>query len=676
MNSFSEKVLKYGSFLLVFLAPIVFLSYRLYPHISTKTFFIYGATELLFFVWVYLLITDRHYRLRKKTLIYFLPPAVFVLWMSIAGVSGVNPELSFWSSFGRGTGLLTLYHSLVLSFIVASLVKKHGSSYVVSLLQWFFAGAFFLAVSIWLGTEGFKFATRALEKDAGGGFAGNSTLAAGYLLFSLAVAGFLLSVKNISATQKRMIGVATLVIVFSPVLFSLYRLFSGAGIIGTARGTILALASGLCASGIAYLFLSHKKSFKLSGIALAILSLITFGLLWVNLMNPSSILHQKFIEQARESRFIFWDIAEKAMNERPIFGYGPENYASAYQRYFNPNILVEANSFEGWNDRAHNIFYELGSTAGYPAILLYFIFLVSLFCAVYRIYHQGQINRIQASLFGGLLVAYMVNNLFTFDSILSLLSLFVLVGILYAPKQDESEKKLPPVMMSESNKNIIAFVLALFCVFSWIFFVHMPSVKSRAYMEAFSSPVNKRGELYPKLLKGSSIGSHWDISQLAFDTYRLYALNVVALKKDKEKLPHLIKNLEALIAHLYKVSENNHTDYRLYITISFLESTLTYLSDRPNTNETKERILAVLEKTRSLSPTNPNVYWSIAQVKVWAGDFDGAEEAYREAIRVAPSLRASYNLALNYADIVGNKKLFNEFMAQAKENISDYEFKN
>jgi tetratricopeptide (TPR) repeat protein len=181
--------------------------------------------------------------------------------------------------------------------------------------------------------------------------------------------------------------------------------------------------------------------------------------------------------------------------------------------------------------------------------------------------------------------------------------------------------------------------------------------------------------MYENLLSGSSIGSQWDLSGMSFEMYRKYVSDLSGTKNNKTLLPHVINDLKALIEHLEKVAETNKYDYRLYITTAFLRSTLTYYTDEPYTQTLASAQLSTLEQAKNLAPTNPNVYWGMAQVKVWIGDFKGAEEAYREGIRVAPYLPASYNLALKYGQVIDNKKLFNELMLQAKENIIGYELK-
>jgi O-antigen ligase len=675
MDNFRKNLLKYGVFILVLVAPIIFWSHGLSPHISSKTFFIYGATEILLSIWLYTIIVDKSYRLSKKTLVAFLPAIGFVSWMTLAGIFAVNPMLSFWSGLDRGTGLLTLYHCLALSFIVASLVRKHGKQFIEQLFTYFIVGGFILALSVWMGTDGFKLSATVLKTDAGGGLSGNSTLAAGYFLFILAMAGYLLCIKSISTGIKWFIGIAGATIIFSPVFASLYGLFSGHSMLGTARGTILALVTGIMVTLLGYLFLSKKKVVRGASLATFSVGLIVFAFMWMQLITPGTSLHQKFAEQARSTRFIFWDIASKSMHEHPLLGYGPENFMIAFQSKFDAHVLMLENSFEGWVDRAHNIYYDLGVSGGYPVIILYAIFISSLLYSLYILNKKEKLTRIQTSVLIGFIFAYIANNLFTFDSNISLMGLFIISGILYGLAQDTTDKKLEEVKIDKSNKNLIALGLAVLFVFCWILFVYRPVHKSRLYAEVFSSAVNRRPEMYSSLLGGSSVGEQWDVSDLAYGLYKKYSANPPAVKNDARVLPYAIKDVDSLLVYLDKISEENKTDSRLYLTKALFQNHLKYLTDKPYDENVMKITLANLEYAKQLSPTNPNIYWSIAQTKIWAGDLKGTEEAYREAINIATYLPSNYDSIIRYATIVGNQKLFNEMLKKAKENIPGYEFK-
>lgn len=627
----------------------------------------YGLIEILFFVWVYTACTDSKYRLSKKTLIYFIPLFGFVAWLTLSSLTAYNPSLSFWGALGRGTGLLTLYHCLALAVVVASITAKYGLVYINNLFKWLVASSFVLAVSVWLGTDGFRTSLSSVINDNGGGLAGNSTLTATFLLFSIAAALFIIFIKN-NKFIKYFSWITIIIIVLSPLFLNIYGLFNGHGLLGSARGTILAVVSGAIVAFLGYMFLSNKKQYKYLSLSFVFIGLVVFVVAWMQLVTPGTSLHNKFAQEARGSRFIFWDTAQKAMHEHPLVGYGPENYSIAFQKHFNPDVLLTQNSMEGWADKAHNMYYDTGVSGGYPAVVLYGLFILALLYGIYMSYIDKKFNRIQASVLIGLVFAYIINNLFTFDSTLSYLALFIFAGIILSVGKADHDK------LKHSNKYLLLTLLIIFFFPVWIYFSIIPARKARVFSDVFSMPINTRSESYTKLLGSPRVGEQWDASSLSYDSYRNYLSNAQAIKSNKQILPYAINDVTALLSYLDKVSEENKTDYRLYITMIYLQNTLTYFTERPYTPELKAKLLDTLDKAQKLAPNNPNVYWGIAQAKVWSGDFIGTEEAYRKAIEVAPHLPGSYTLFMKYAQALGNQKLFNEIAGKAQKNIIDFKY--
>lgn len=668
---FKDSILKYGSFVFVLLVPIAYWSHALYPHISSKTFFIYAFTEILFFVWLYALIVDRSYRLQKKTVLYFLPATTFVLWMTLCSIWGVNPSLSFWSSIARGTGLLTLYHCFALSIVVVSIVQKNGMTYVESLFKYFIAGATLGAFSVWLGPGGFGLNNLALTTGGEGGLVGNSSLAAMYMTFALCFCFFLFFKKDFNGKSKFGLIFSIITIIFSPLFINLCGLFNGYGLLGSARASVLALPVIILVAGVLYFLFSDKKILRNMGIVGSIIGVLLFAFFWIQLVTPGTQVHDKFEQEARGSRFIFWGIASKAMDQSPLTGYGPENYSYVFQKNFNPDSLLTKNSQEGWDDRAHNIYYELGVSGGYPAILLYCLFLIGVLYSIYKIYKIGKINRLQAVVLCAMIIGYVFQDLFIFDSNLSLMAVFLFSGIIFSSYIDSSNLNNQKIE-NKKIKYILFFALSPIFVFIFILFVFNPWQKIKLYAEYFAFFLSQNQKDYSLLFNGSTIGKDWDVSALAYDSYRIYLDKAKELKSNKDLNSKAVENLNSLLKYLYAITTVNKTDYRLYMSIAYLENTLTYLTDRPYDVEVTSKNLDILKKAKELSPTNPNVYWGIAQTKIWSRDFKGAETAYREAMVIAPRLPGSYSLFLKYAQALGNKRLFDEVMAKAKENIPNF----
>lgn len=645
MKSWREKLVEYGTYFVVFLTPLLYFgASRFISYATSKTFFFYGSVEIILGFWLYQIFIDSSYRLSKKSLLAFLPFLLYIFWLLLASVLGENPSMSFWSSLGRGTGMITMLHALAFSLIISSLMKKYGLlKYGYRLLAWFVGGASIVAISVWLGNEGFNIPFTFLEKSQGGGLIGNSSLTASMFVFAIFFEIFLLSAKDVQTKYKTWISIGLGLILFSPLFLSIYSLLSK-GFFGSsvsARGAALGIIVGLIFSLCIYLTLSKDKWKKVVGILALIFGLTISIIGWQNLMTPGTVIHEGFSKGATESRFIFWDIAKKAMNDRPILGFGPENYSIAYQKYFDPRIFTLGESVEVWNDRAHNVFFDTGVAGGYPAVILYVIFLGSLLWAIFIKYKLGTISRFQAATLSGLIVAYFSQHLFVFDSLLSIMGLAVLVGVLFGEGKEESSGK---TIVKKKPENLIAVILFLIFIPAWIIFAWMPSRKSVAIARVITMPLNTRPDHYIDLLKGSSIGDGFEIGGIAEDSYNLYSKNENKIKEDPQLLKYSLIDLEKFISYIEIVSKQQPTDYRLKLNLARLYNVYMFLSDKTDDQELIGKALAVEDEAQALSETNPQIYWTRAQTLVYKKDTLGAQKTLEKAIEIAPYIDFSKEL--------------------------------
>jgi O-antigen ligase len=675
MKSFQENLLKYGACLLVFTLPIFYIGNMYSEYTSPKIFFFYGLVEILMAFWLYILVVNPSYRLNKKTLLYFLPLFIFIFWMTLAGIFAANPHLSFWSTLGRGTGLLTLFHCLVFALIVASLIKHDGIGYLYRLMIWMVSGGFVLALSVWCGNEGFN-SFSFLKDSIGGGLMGNSSLAAAYLLFILGFGFFFLFSKNLNKNKKYWVALEMAVILFSPLFINLYGLFTGRGLLGSARGATLGIIVGLLVAGVWQLVLSQKRNIRTAGIVLAFVGLVLFSTSWIELNNPNTELHQAFIRAATGTRFIFADISGKSMAEHPWFGDGPENYMVAFQKYFSPQMALSQYGHEGWNDRAHNIFYDTGVSGGYPAIIFYALFIVSMLYALYCLRFSKMFSHLQIGILSGLIIGYVFQNLFVFDSTSSLVALFSLAGIIFAFQDDLIQEKYLAKPINLIVKNILAIMLFSACFVSLIFFVWRPAQKAIAYHRVVNMPVEIRGEHYSDLLKGSLIGEDWETSEMAYNIYEDYNANPIKIKNDEKLLPYAESDIKGLIQYLETVTGRNKTDARLYLDIAYLNSLLNYFSNSPYDPALAEHLFELLNQAKNLSPTDPQIYWSIAQVYGWKGDIKGVEDTYLEAIALDPSVPSSHEHLISFAKAMGDQKLYDASLLEAEKDIPGFSMGN
>ncbi len=635
MKAWQEKLVTYGTFLLVFLTPIVYFGANWFFSYSTsKTFFFYGLTEIIFAVWIYEAFVDQTLRLSRKNLLILLPFFAYVAWLTVAGIFGADPGFSFWSSLSRGTGLLTLYHALALVLVICSLVGKHGlKKYGYKLMGWFIGGASILAISVWLGNEGFNLPFQILLKSKGGGLMGNSSLTATVLVFAVFFEIFLLFAKDVEKKFKIFLGIALALIIFSPLFINVF------GNSLSARGALAGMLAGAMAMVPFYLFLSKKKITKIVGAILIFSGVLASIFIWQSLMKPGTTIHEKFAESATESRFIFWNIARTAMRESPMIGYGPENYRVANQIHFDPKIYTLGDSVEVWNDRAHNIIFDTGVAGGYPAIVLYFCFLGSLLFGIYKANKKGRITRAQGATLGALIIAYFFQNLFVFDSLVSLMSLGILAGVIFG--MSEEIKEVKKNNNSSGTNYILVPTILVITVVAWIFFVYLPVRKTVAISNIIEMPLNKRPDHYKDLLTGSSVGNAFEVGSIAEDSYNLYSDNQKEIKSDEKLLKYSLLDIQKFTQYLEEVRKREPNDYRLRLNLARLYNIEVYLTGEASRTD---QALSVEDEALALSPTDPEIYWTKAITLYRSGDVPGAKEVLQKAIEIAPYIGFSKEL--------------------------------
>jgi Flp pilus assembly protein TadD len=186
------------------------------------------------------------------------------------------------------------------------------------------------------------------------------------------------------------------------------------------------------------------KVVKLAAVGLIILA-VGF-VIYVNTTNqyPKYLENNKLFESVasrlsvkdatNDPRLAAWQIGLKAVEAKPLLGYGPENFAVGFDKYYNPSIPNLSRDM-AWYDKAHNIIIQTGSDAGILGILAYLFLFVILFLQLQKLknpYKSEKISINQRSIIAhgiqATLIGYFVANLFSFDSFSTYLIFFLLIG--------------------------------------------------------------------------------------------------------------------------------------------------------------------------------------------------------------------------------------------------------
>lgn len=441
----------------VFAVAIVTAS-TLFPFIVGKYVWFRAMVDLALVFFFAGLIFDPesgHYITRLKQL--FRSPVViavtaFAAFFVLACFFGVRPSFSFWSNFERGEGgiqILNLYAFFVLlatmfrddkdwrkmfwlSMGAASLMILYG---VIAGFGGSFIGGWG-SIGPRFGTPGFRFQ----------GSLGNSEYVPGYLVFMLFFASYLLLGIKRSWRSAQSLGLIALIFIFL-----LFCLMSG------TRGAFIGLIAGVLAAVI-YIGIYRKawRKWLLLGAGLALIGvalLVQFRHVPAiqNIPGASSILRLRLNSADLAdltTRFVMWDTAVQGWKERPLLGWGPENFLMLFDKHYEIRYYNPENGFGAWFDRAHSTIFDYLAQIGILGLLSYLAIFVCLGLLLlqkrWREAAKSDSRRmVIQGLFLGILVTYLVQGTVLFDVFALYLPLFTLFAFAahYFHLTAPSEKK-------------------------------------------------------------------------------------------------------------------------------------------------------------------------------------------------------------------------------------------
>ncbi len=186
------------------------------------------------------------------------------------------------------------------------------------------------------------------------------------------------------------------------------------------RGAILGLIGGLTLALILVVLFHPIKKFKLISASLLglIVILISGFLLFKDspFIKHSPVLSRfsniSFQENTTQSRLVIWKMSWQGFKEKPVLGWGLENFNLIFNKYFEPILWKQ----EPWFDRAHNVFLDRLTTNGLFGLLAY----LSLFVfALYYLWFSRQKDSSESIILTSMFAAYFFHNLFVFDNLIS-----------------------------------------------------------------------------------------------------------------------------------------------------------------------------------------------------------------------------------------------------------------
>ncbi len=336
-------------FFTLFALPILFFPWAFMSFELPKVFLLY-----LFAVFAVYFLSSSGYRLIKFTKIQWLY-IIFLIWIIITAISGLSFNQSILGSYFRMQGLLTWICYGILFFISGKLLEdSHSKKYACSalLISSTFTAIFAILqfVLLWF----FKDTSQLLYSNRVIATFGQPNFLGAFLVMSLPFAWF--NLKQVRRGWKAVILFLMIVIVLG-----IFSTLSRSAYLGLA---VLALVWGFY----------HYRMF-LTGI---ILSVALFAIL-ANLL-PNLVYSQWYKFQVdtvskwtAENRLVIAQKSIELIAQKPITGYGLENYFYAFPSVVKPKDIGLQDIVV---DSSHNLFLDLAVQTGLIGLALFLAILI------------------------------------------------------------------------------------------------------------------------------------------------------------------------------------------------------------------------------------------------------------------------------------------------------------
>lgn len=409
-----------------------------FPFISGKNLVFRMVVEIAVATWVLLMLFEPKYRPKKSPIL--LAYGIFIIILFFADMFGENPWRSFWSSFERMEGFIGHIHLFAYFVVLGSMLSTAGewrtmfkvfiASNLLVLSQGFFqlfgVRDYFYAKLLpdglvnWFSTNfPVHQSTNRLDSTIG-----NSAYYAVYCLFFAFIAAVLWTHAK-GKGERWFYGIVVALNIVS--LF-----YSG------TRGTMIGLIVGSVVTLGVLAWKEHGKARKMLGIALAVLAIALAGLF--SMKNTTLIKSSPTLSRLASisptdittmSRINIWKISFEAWKEKPILGYGQENFSNIFAKKF---VADKMWNLEPWYDRSHNVFFDWLIAGGILGLLSYLsLFLIAFYLMwLKKGVSEEEFPLPERGILTGLLVGYFIHNIFVFDNLTSyIMFAFVLAYIAY-----------------------------------------------------------------------------------------------------------------------------------------------------------------------------------------------------------------------------------------------------
>lgn len=642
-----NKIIEWMFYVFICIFPFVFYDGWLFYGTASRSINLVLFSEIVAIIFgVFLIKTDNRISLIKSPITLGL--LLLILVSFISSLSGVDFSMSFWSKATRMSGLFYFLHiGIFYLFFTLIFNEKDKLNKFISV---FVASAAVFSIGSFLSRDGLGLIFK--DRFINGFMFGNSSFAAMYLY-----AGFLLSL-YLAYISKKTFKFKTILKFLAPLTFIINPYFlnrdlwlgkvnlieTPLGFIGEAQASSITLFFSIGLLFIIWLASKIKSSklrkaflwiFVFLGLTVSIFSINSF-------LSSDGYIRDLYLKQASNARPLVWELSKKSIQDKPIFGWGVDNFDRAFEKNYDSRLLELRNGGEPWFDRAHNIFIDQTVETGYLGVASYVLVYLIIFVSMIFVILRSKRKDIQA--LSVIVIVYFVGHIMElqtgFDTTISYVALALMAAIativLFITQKENMNVENNTLIALPKNSQFLAGLLFLIFSSSMFFIGTLPIIKSQnvnAKIRTIGSSV-KRVEMYPTLF-GSPLDQASFLWRTTNDFQRGIAQKPQILEK-QEKVKDLANELATHINYYENYESKHPIDYRLKISLAGV-----YIYNKLLGVESLDKAHSILDEAISLYPQIPQAYWMKSVAYLYQGKFKLAREWSQKGYDLNPNVEQS-----------------------------------
>ncbi len=470
--------------LLVMAMPFIVSSDTLFPFIVGKAIYARSVIEVTFGVWLLLIFFYPRYRPSLSLVVAAL--GVWLLISLIAGLAGVSTVRSLWSTYERMQGIVDLAHWFVFIAMTGSVFRSLSDwriLFTVNLIVCMVIS--FLGINQHYGIfDMTSFEIRSTDRIES--TLGNATYVGAYTMVNALIALSLLihslasqavgsggerseqapqsrTARRRRRGEERRTSSTRVSFDYIPLLQSVWILslmlnLWALWLTGT-RGAVVGLGTAALVFSVGYLIWGRIRVARIISYALVASAIVVIGLFAavrttdaLDTVVESNTMLARISAIGLDDGSIQGRVAGAqagllAYAEKPALGWGPENFLIAWGKHVDAEA-AERDRF----DQAHNKLVEELTTKGTLGFVSYMLVWVAMAWAMFRsIRRRRGYEQLSVLIIAATMLAYFVQNLFLFDTPVTLMQFSLLAA--FAVTQEywagEGERKRAQSRMPE-----------------------------------------------------------------------------------------------------------------------------------------------------------------------------------------------------------------------------------